>query len=295
MGRKIIGATVGTTLNPKKIEEILGLTPNKDGNVTLADGRVIYFGTTLPEDAPAGSILIDLSEQNGSGVSKEMLEAIVAEALSEGVQDIVAEAVKEEVKDAVPQTLPNPFALTFTGAVEGSYDGSKAVTVNIPMGGSGDEWEFIGEFNVGKADVAEWIITEDSEGKPIELKEMWFDLRLSATASTTTNTTAIFGNPALGRLFASNAYYASIGASLRPAGNTVTMHVTKARRADADDFEMLAMYATAMLNVTWQQGRSNAGAPVLKNCLGGFGIKSADANTGLIGAGSTVKIWGVRM
>ena len=67
MGRKIIGATVGTTLNPKKIEEILGLTPNKDGNVTLADGRVIYFGTTLPEDAPAGSVLIDLSKQESNG------------------------------------------------------------------------------------------------------------------------------------------------------------------------------------------------------------------------------------
>lgn len=32
----------------------------------------------------------------------------------------------------VPQTLPNPFALTFTGAVTGSYDGSDAKTVNIP-------------------------------------------------------------------------------------------------------------------------------------------------------------------
>ena len=35
----------------------------------------------------------------------------------------------------MPSALPNPNALTFTGAVEGSYDGSKAVTVNIPSGG----------------------------------------------------------------------------------------------------------------------------------------------------------------
>ena len=33
---------------------------------------------------------------------------------------------------AVPIKLPNPNALTFTGAVTGSYDGSKALTVNIP-------------------------------------------------------------------------------------------------------------------------------------------------------------------
>lgn len=39
----------------------------------------------------------------------------------------------------VPSKLPNPNALTFTGAVEGSYDGSEAVSVEIPSGGgSGD-------------------------------------------------------------------------------------------------------------------------------------------------------------
>ena len=35
----------------------------------------------------------------------------------------------------MPTTLPNPNALTFTGAVTGSYDGSEAVTVEIPSGG----------------------------------------------------------------------------------------------------------------------------------------------------------------
>ena len=37
----------------------------------------------------------------------------------------------------VPDKLPNPNALTFTGAVTGTYDGSEPVTVNIPSGGSG--------------------------------------------------------------------------------------------------------------------------------------------------------------
>ena len=35
----------------------------------------------------------------------------------------------------MPTSLPNPNALTFTGAVTGSYDGSVAVTVDIPSGG----------------------------------------------------------------------------------------------------------------------------------------------------------------
>ena len=35
-------------------------------------------------------------------------------------------------KTDIPMALPNPNALTFTGAVTGSYDGSTAKTVNIP-------------------------------------------------------------------------------------------------------------------------------------------------------------------
>ena len=42
-------------------------------------------------------------------------------------------------KDNIPTALPNPNALTFTGAVSGSYDGSAPVTINIPdSGGNGD-------------------------------------------------------------------------------------------------------------------------------------------------------------
>ena len=45
----------------------------------------------------------------------------------------------------MPTTLPNPNALTFTGAVTGSYDGSAPVSVEIPSGGSGgsDAWNLI--------------------------------------------------------------------------------------------------------------------------------------------------------
>ena len=39
--------------------------------------------------------------------------------------------------DGIPKTLPNPHAITFTGAVTGSYDGSAPMTVEIPSGGGG--------------------------------------------------------------------------------------------------------------------------------------------------------------
>ena len=47
----------------------------------------------------------------------------------------------------MPTTLPNPNALTFTGAVTGSYDGSAPLEVEISSGGGGDGvWEYLGEF-----------------------------------------------------------------------------------------------------------------------------------------------------
>ena len=42
-------------------------------------------------------------------------------------------------KKDIPAKLPNPNSLTFTGAATGDYDGSKALTVDIPSGGSGPQ------------------------------------------------------------------------------------------------------------------------------------------------------------
>lgn len=56
----------------------------------------------------------------------------------------------------IPTELPNPNALTFTGAVTGSYDGSEAVTVEIPSGGGGGEvWKLLSDETVTE-DVTEY-------------------------------------------------------------------------------------------------------------------------------------------
>lgn len=57
--------------------------------------------------------------------------------------DYFTEADKQEIASAaaeivpIPDSLPNPKALTFTGAATGTYDGSAPLTVNIPEGGDG--------------------------------------------------------------------------------------------------------------------------------------------------------------
>lgn len=49
----------------------------------------------------------------------------------------VLDATSQLITDEIPSELKNPYALTFTGASSGTYDGSSAVTINIPSGGIG--------------------------------------------------------------------------------------------------------------------------------------------------------------
>ena len=58
---------------------------------------------------------------------------ILAELLgdkSNNVWSFISTTLAQKID--IPSELPNPNALTFTGAVTGTYDGSAAVTVNIP-------------------------------------------------------------------------------------------------------------------------------------------------------------------
>ena len=40
----------------------------------------------------------------------------------------------------IPEKLPHPYPLTSTGGAPGSYDGSEALTINIPLGGDGSTY-----------------------------------------------------------------------------------------------------------------------------------------------------------
>ena len=74
----------------------------------------------------------------------------------------------------MPDALPNPNALTFTGAVTGSYDGSAPVSVEIPSGGgsgSSENWRLVNTVTTTE-DVADIRITQDSDGNPLSLKKV---------------------------------------------------------------------------------------------------------------------------
>ena len=72
---------------------------------------------------------------------KKLAEAIahgyqLTEADKKAIATLVAADGTEFALSDFPTALKNPNALTFTGAATGTYDGSAALTVNIPAGGS---------------------------------------------------------------------------------------------------------------------------------------------------------------
>ena len=79
----------------------------------------------------------------------------------------------------VPDKLPNPNVLTFTGAATGSYDGSEALTVNIPSGGGRDS-RLICDITLSE-DAYSIEITSDLDGNSFELSEVWIFYEGSCT------------------------------------------------------------------------------------------------------------------
>ena len=82
---------------------------------------------------------VDALEANIGGVS--MLRGTDGKSAYQYAQDGGYTGTETEfaakLAEEMPTTLPNPNALTFTGAVTGSYDGSAPLSVEIPSGGGG--------------------------------------------------------------------------------------------------------------------------------------------------------------
>ena len=86
---------------------------------------VVYDGTALPLISLTADALYFGTFQCDSGDASN--GAVVATVIIEITQNGEVNNIS-----AFVETLPNPNAITFTGAVTGSYDGSTAKTVNIP-------------------------------------------------------------------------------------------------------------------------------------------------------------------
>ncbi len=81
--------------------------------------------------------LIDAITTNKVSVS-DIVDNLTTDSATKPLSAAQGKALKALI-DAItiPEKLPNPNALTFTGAVTGTYDGSESVEINIPSGGGG--------------------------------------------------------------------------------------------------------------------------------------------------------------
>lgn len=156
--------------------------------------------------------------------------------------------------------------------------------------GDSDKWEYIGEFSVD-ADVESWIITEDADGKPIELRRMYFEATFEGADGATDYAHLQISNPAYPSPWGANRIYCSIPAGLRTTRckNSVWADYIPA----GDGYEIVAHYSPSAHNLSWGHGIAPGNA--YGKYIGGVAFRTADATKAKIGAGSTVKIWGVRM
>ena len=109
-----------------------------NGTITLGNQTI-----TPLTSAPVTSVN---SKTGAVTLSASDVSAIPSTLTGTAGQVLTKTADGQEWKDVdIPTALPNPNALTFTGAVTGSYDGSAPLSVEIPSGGGGSDWELIAE------------------------------------------------------------------------------------------------------------------------------------------------------
>ena len=93
---------------------------SKTGTVSITD--IPMYDLPVASSTKRGGIRL------GDGLKIKKLDSDVVSVSDDYVNTLIDAKLAEEI----PTELPNPAALTFTGAVTGTYDGSEALTVEIP-------------------------------------------------------------------------------------------------------------------------------------------------------------------
>lgn len=119
-------ALEGKGLTKEEVVNALEYTPAKTSDIPTTD---ISANTAVRHSHSNKDVLDNIAE----------ITSISGGAVTGGVNALVTkevlDATSQLIMDEIPSELKNPYALTFTGAASGTYDGSSAVTINIPTGG----------------------------------------------------------------------------------------------------------------------------------------------------------------
>lgn len=137
-----------------------------------------------------------------------------------------------KIPTKIPTTLPNPNALTFTGAVNATYDGSTAVSVEIPSGGTDISLD-LASAAVGQIPKIKAV---DSNGVPTEWEAAAFsgsssDYVINVTLDTKQSS---IGNWVLGYSCTCDKTYAEVLAAYQ-SGAKVIAHVIRNKEITLSD------------------------------------------------------------
>ena len=162
--------------------------PGSDATVDI----VTPTAESTATQAASAKAVWDMLGGGGSGtdISLGVTGALVGDIIKVKAVDASG---KPTAWEAATAKLANPNALTFTGAVTGSYDGSAPLSVEIPSGGSGGSsgsggsdvpnWRLIKTLSFS-ADIASVDFDTDDNGNSFSLKEIVLAGTIPAYAST---------------------------------------------------------------------------------------------------------------
>lgn len=152
------------------------------GGIKVGPGLSVEADGTL--SAMGGGITVDaaFSATSENPVQNKVVKAALDGKSGTGHTHAYGEITGKPTIPTVPSSLPNPYKLTFTGAVTGEYDGSAAKTINIPSGGGAEQL----------------VVTFSESGSNWASNRTFAEVRAAMDA----------GTPVIGYVASSHRYYA---------------------------------------------------------------------------------------
>lgn len=123
-------ALEGKGITKEEVVNALEYTPAKASDIPTTD---ISANTAARHSHSNKNVLDNITE------IASLSDGAITGSVNALVTKEVLDATSQLIMDEIPTSLKNPHALTFTGASSGTYDGSSAVTINIPSGSTDGE------------------------------------------------------------------------------------------------------------------------------------------------------------
>ena len=176
----------------------------------------------------------------------------------------------------LPTSLKNPYAITFTGAATGTYDGSRAVTINIPTTGASTKASLVIQLNGGTTEGDDKFTFNGGTAKTVNITPA--SIGAAAASHGTHVTYGTTAPKANGTASAGSANSVSRSDHVHPlqttvSGNAGTATKLQTKRTINDvsfdgtaNITLNSMYAESLLdkNVSLNNYNLNTGKPTIK-------------------------------